>query len=55
MQTSKYKVIGLTGGIGSGKSLASSCFTHHGIQVIDADIIARLVVQPDSPATKKIE
>jgi dephospho-CoA kinase len=39
-------VIGLTGGIGSGKSAASDRFAHHGIQIVDADVVAREVVAP---------
>lgn len=43
-------VIGLTGGIGSGKSAASQCFEDLGITVVDADIIAREVVALGSEA-----
>lgn len=39
-------VLGLTGGIGSGKSAASQWFETQGICVVDADIVAREVVQP---------
>ncbi|UTF59656.1 dephospho-CoA kinase [Gilvimarinus sp. DA14] len=38
--------IGLTGGIGSGKSAAADLFAAHGITVVDADIAAREVVEP---------
>jgi dephospho-CoA kinase len=47
-------VVGLTGGIGSGKSAASARFEELGIKVVDADIVAREVVEPDSPALKLI-
>ena len=47
-------VIGLTGGIGSGKSTVTHYFQELGIEVIDADIIAREVVAIDSPALKAI-
>ena len=47
-------VIGLTGGIGSGKSTVTHYFQGLGIEVIDADIIAREVVAIDSPALKAI-
>jgi dephospho-CoA kinase len=47
-------VIGLTGGIGSGKSAVSDLFEQKGIHVVDADIAAREVVEPDTPALKKI-
>ena len=38
-------VLGLTGGIGSGKSAVSAIFEELGIQVVDADIVAREVVE----------
>lgn len=47
-------IIGLTGGIGSGKSLATHYFSELGIEVVDADIIAREVVQLGSPALRHI-
>lgn len=40
--------IGLTGGIGSGKSTVSTRFQAHGIDVVDADIVARDIVKPGS-------
>ena len=42
-------LVGLTGGIGSGKSTVSSALAKHGAVVIDADAIAREVQQPGSP------
>jgi dephospho-CoA kinase len=47
-------VIGLTGGIGSGKSTIADYFTKLGIDVIDADKIAREVVTPHSAALNEI-
>jgi dephospho-CoA kinase len=47
-------VAGLTGGIGSGKSAASACFSALGVPVIDADQVARQVVEPGSEALLKI-
>ncbi len=47
-------VAGLTGGIGCGKSTASECFIALGIPVIDADLVARQVVEPGSEALAKI-
>jgi len=47
-------VLGLTGGIGSGKSAVSAMFEELGIQVVDADIIAREVVEPGSVGLTKI-
>lgn len=46
--------IGLTGGIGSGKSTVSSKFHELGVPIIDTDEISRDIVQPDSPCLKKI-
>ncbi|MGV3025998.1 dephospho-CoA kinase [Clostridium thermobutyricum] len=37
--------IGLTGGIGTGKSTVSAIFREHGIEIVDADIIAREVLE----------
>lgn len=37
--------IGLTGGIGTGKSTVSTIFREHGIEIVDADIIAREVLE----------
>ncbi len=46
--------VGLTGGIASGKSTVSAIFRHAGAQIIDADQIAREVVQKGLPAWQKI-
>lgn len=48
-------VIGLTGGIGSGKSAATAHFENLGITVVDADIASRTVVEPGKPALAAIE
>lgn len=47
-------VVGLTGGIGSGKSAVSHLFAELGIDVVDADIVAREVVEPGTSALKTI-
>ena len=47
-------IIGLTGGIGSGKTAASDIFESLGVNVVDADIVAREVVEPEKPALNKI-
>jgi len=47
-------VLGLTGGIGSGKSAVSAMFEELGIEVVDADIVAREVVEQGSIGLKKI-
>ncbi len=48
-------ILGLTGGIGSGKSAASAYFKDQGIVVVDADIVAREVVEPGQPALLAIK
>ncbi|WP_026375950.1 dephospho-CoA kinase [Aestuariibacter salexigens] len=47
-------VVGLTGGIGSGKTTVSDWFAKQGIDIVDADIIAREVVEPGSAALAAI-
>lgn len=47
-------VIGLTGGIGSGKTVASDHFASLGVDVIDTDVIARQVVEPGSEVLKQL-
>lgn len=46
--------VALTGGIGSGKSTIADAFARRGITIVDADIIARQVVEPGMPALDKI-
>jgi dephospho-CoA kinase len=47
-------ILGLTGGIGSGKSAVAQCFIDQGVHLVDADHAARWVVEPGRPALKKI-
>ncbi len=47
-------VVGLTGGIASGKSTVADLFINQGITVIDADILAREAVEPGRPALTEI-
>lgn len=47
-------VIGVTGGIGSGKSAVTDRFAEHDICIVDADIAARVVVEPGKPALNRI-
>jgi dephospho-CoA kinase len=47
-------VVGVTGGIGSGKSAVTDRFASHGITVVDADLAARVIVEPGKPALKAI-
>ncbi len=46
--------MGLTGGIASGKSVVAARFAEHGAVVVDADKIAREVVEPGTPALAHI-
>ena len=48
-------ILGLTGGIGSGKSAASAWFESQNITVVDADIVAREVVTPGQNALLEIQ
>ena len=47
-------VVGLTGGIGSGKSLIANLFAELGVPIVDADVVARTVVEKGSPLLAKI-
>lgn len=46
--------VGLTGGIGSGKSAAAERFSYHGITVVDADYIARCLLAPNTELTTAV-
>ncbi len=48
------RLIGLTGGIGSGKSTASCFLREHGVTVVDADEGARAVVEPGTPGYDRV-
>ena len=48
------RVVGLTGGIASGKSTVSNLFKISGVPVIDADLVARQVVEKDSVGLKTL-
>ena len=50
----KKYIVGLTGGIGSGKSTVAEAFKRLGIRVIDADQASRAVVEPGSEALSAI-
>jgi len=47
-------LVGLTGGIASGKSVVAARLAEHGAVVVDADVIAREVVEPGTPALARI-
>lgn len=47
-------VVGLTGGIGSGKTLIANLFAELGVPLVDADVVAREVVEKGSPLLMQI-
>ena len=47
-------LVGLTGGIGSGKSTVSALLAERGAVVVDADVATRLVQQPGSPVLERL-
>ncbi|WP_223633968.1 dephospho-CoA kinase [Corallococcus sp. EGB] len=49
------RVFGLTGGIASGKSTVSRMLRELGARVLDADVLAREVVEPGTPGLKRID
>jgi len=48
-------LIGLTGGMGSGKSTAAEIFKKNGGHILDADLICRELVEPGKPALREIQ
>jgi len=54
MKYDNIKIIGLTGGVGSGKSTVSSYLAQKGFPVVDADKTAREVVAPGSPVLSRL-
>lgn len=48
-------VVGVTGGIGSGKTAATNRFAEHSITVVDADLASRVIVEPGRKAIQAIE
>ncbi|GAA3588176.1 dephospho-CoA kinase [Gibbsiella greigii] len=47
-------IVALTGGIGSGKTTVANAFARFGATIVDADVIARQVVEPGTPALATI-
>lgn len=54
LDSAAVQMIGLTGGIGSGKSTVAALLAARGAVVIDADLIARQVVEPGSPVLAQL-
>jgi dephospho-CoA kinase len=50
----KFLLVGLTGGIATGKSTVSNMLRGLGAEIIDADLVARQVVEPGQPAWREI-
>ncbi len=48
-------LIGITGGIGSGKSTVSEYLISKGYQVLDADMIGKELLKPNTPTLKEVE
>ena len=49
------KLLGLTGGIGMGKSTADQLLRERGVAVVDTDVLARELVEPGQPALAEIQ
>jgi dephospho-CoA kinase len=49
------KAVGLTGGIGMGKSACANLLQQKGVPIIDTDDLARRIVEPGEPALKEIQ
>lgn len=54
LNTPRPFIVGLTGGIGSGKTAAADCFSRRGISVIDTDAIAHALTSPEGAAMPAI-
>ncbi len=53
-QAVNVKVLGLTGGVGMGKSTSAQLLRERGIRVVDTDDLARQVVEPGQPALAEV-
>lgn len=54
MPPSTHLLLGVTGGIATGKTTVANMFEERGAAIIDFDVLARRVVEPDRPAWKDI-
>lgn len=55
IQQKRPFTVGVTGGIGSGKTAVTDFFANRGVFIVDADIASRVVVEPGKPALAAIE
>lgn len=53
-ETPQSTVVAITGGIGSGKSVVTKLFEQWGAKIVDADILARAVVEPGSEGLRRV-
>lgn len=53
-QTGAVITVGLTGGIGSGKSTVAELLSSYGAVIIDADVLARQAVEPGTPGLARV-
>ncbi len=49
------KIVGITGGSGAGKTTITQLFKSYGAEVLDADVVAKQVVEPNCPALSEIK
>ncbi len=47
-------ILGITGGSGTGKTTVSNFLSDYGVDIIDCDLVARKIVEPDMPALNEI-
>jgi dephospho-CoA kinase len=50
----RLKILGLTGGVGTGKSTAAMFLSQRGVTIVDTDLLARQIVEPGQPALEEI-
>jgi dephospho-CoA kinase len=50
----RLKTLGLTGGVGMGKSTAATFLSQRGVTIVDTDLLARQLVEPGQPALEEI-
>ncbi len=48
-------IIGITGGSGSGKTIVSNILSDNGVDIVDCDLVAKKIVEPNEPALNEIK